>query len=288
MPREWPARGQSAPDFWDVMLRQYIDEPDVAAAAAITALQADKAPLASPAFTGNPTAPTPAAADNDTSIATTAFVKAAIAAIVGGAPATLDALNELATALGNDPNFATTMANSLAAKAPLASPTFTGDPKAPTPAAGDNDTSIATTAFVKAANDALVVGTGSLVTLYEGPVTYDHSAGASAGVLPGMGPHLVTVPAGRLLRLKVSFPKLLLLANGGMQLWSSIGGSTEGRYWYNANAGGVEVSDYLLQEYVGDGSQVSLSVNCIRLGAGGNVRGIAGQQGPRLTYQITR
>lgn len=76
-----------------------------------------KAPLASPAFTGNPTAPTPATADNDTSIATTAHVHAVVAALVDSAPGTLDTLNELAAALGDDPNFATTIANSLATKA---------------------------------------------------------------------------------------------------------------------------------------------------------------------------
>lgn len=80
-----------------------------------------KADLASPALTGNPTAPTPAPGDNDTSIATTAFVQA-VAALL----------------------------------APLASPALTGNPTAPTPAPGDNDTSIATTAFVTAAIAALV------------------------------------------------------------------------------------------------------------------------------------
>lgn len=60
------------------------------------------APRASPAFTGTPKAPTPAQTVNDTTIATTAFVKAAIAALVGSAPATLDTLAEIATALGND------------------------------------------------------------------------------------------------------------------------------------------------------------------------------------------
>lgn len=104
--------------------------------------------LASPAFTGNPTAPTPAAGDNDASLATTAFVQNAIAALVASAPGTLDTLNELATALGDDPNFATTMTNALAAKAPLASPGFSGTPTAPTPGAADNSTKLATTAFI--------------------------------------------------------------------------------------------------------------------------------------------
>lgn len=110
-----------------------------------------KAPLASPALTGTPTAPTPAAGTNTTQIATAAFVQAALAALVNGAPGALNQLNELAAAMGNDPNFATTMLNSLALKAPLESPALTGSPTAPTPAAEDADTSIATTAFVRAA-----------------------------------------------------------------------------------------------------------------------------------------
>ena len=80
---------------------------------------AEYAPLASPGLTGKPTAPTAAQASNDTQLATTAFVKAALAALVASSPAALDTLNELAAALGNDPNFATTMTNALAGKQPL-------------------------------------------------------------------------------------------------------------------------------------------------------------------------
>jgi hypothetical protein len=85
----------------------------------VTDLEADiaflgtyKAPLASPVFTGDPTAPTQAFSDSSGRIATTAFVKGQ-------------------------------------AYAPLASPVLTGDPQAPTPVLTDNDTSVATTAFVK-------------------------------------------------------------------------------------------------------------------------------------------
>lgn len=81
----------------------------------------------------------------------TAISSAVTAAIIDSAPGTLDTLNELAAALGDDPNFASTITSALAAKAPLASPVFTGNPQAPTPTAGDNDTSIATTAFVQTA-----------------------------------------------------------------------------------------------------------------------------------------
>lgn len=75
------------------------------------------APLASPNFTGDPTVPTPAAGDNDTSIANTSWVRARLAELVDSAPALLDTLNELAAALGDDPNFAATVTASLATKA---------------------------------------------------------------------------------------------------------------------------------------------------------------------------
>ena len=95
-----------------------------------TALDA-KAPLASPALTGTPTAPTAAAATNTTQVATTAFVRAEVAALVNSAGSTLDTLGEIATALGNDANLSTTLTNAIALKAPLASPTFTGTVTAP-------------------------------------------------------------------------------------------------------------------------------------------------------------
>lgn len=75
-----------------------------------------RAPLASPSFTGTPTAPTATTGTNTTQLATTAFVQAAISALIDAAPAALDTLNELAAALGDDPNFATTVTTALAAK----------------------------------------------------------------------------------------------------------------------------------------------------------------------------
>lgn len=83
-----------------------------------------RAPLASPALTGTPTAPTATALDNSTKIATTAYSDAAVGV-------------EVSARIAAD-----------AAKAPLASPTLTGNPLAPTPSVDDNDTSIATTAYV--------------------------------------------------------------------------------------------------------------------------------------------
>ncbi|HDV1416334.1 TPA: phage tail protein [Escherichia coli] len=114
------------------------------------------APKASPTFTGTPKAPTPAAGNNTTQVATTAFVQAALTALINGAPATLDTLKEIAVAINNDPNFSTTINNALALKAPLSSPALTGTPTAPTAAQSVNNTQIATTAFVKSAIAGMV------------------------------------------------------------------------------------------------------------------------------------
>jgi hypothetical protein len=155
------------------------------------------APLASPALTGDPTAPTPATSDNDTSIATTAFVKAqayaplASPALTGTPTAPTAATSTNTTQLAttafvkaqpfaplaspaltgtptaptaatstNTTQLATTAFVQAQAYAPLASPAFTGDPTAPTPPALDNDTSIATTAWVRA-NGGRVVKTAT-------------------------------------------------------------------------------------------------------------------------------
>jgi len=109
---------------------------------------ANKADLASPAFSGNPTAPTPPANDNDTSIATTAFVQGAVPA-----PATANPLQAGTAAPGTSLKFAREdhIHPVDVTRAPINSPGFTGNPTAPTPSPGDNDTSIATTAFVTAA-----------------------------------------------------------------------------------------------------------------------------------------
>ncbi|AEE55551.1 TPA: phage tail protein [Escherichia coli] len=114
------------------------------------------APKESPTLTGTPKAPTPAEGNNTTQIATTAFVQAALMALINGAPATLDTLKEIAAAINNDPKFSTTINNALALKAPLSSPALTGTPTAPTAAQSVNNTQIATTAFVKSAIAAMV------------------------------------------------------------------------------------------------------------------------------------
>ena len=122
-----------------------------------------KADLASPALTGTPTAPTATAGTNTTQIATTAFVAAAIAAIVDSSPAALDTLKELATALGNDANFSTTMTNALAAKAAKTNDTITVTNADPTSAF--NVRNIKATATDPGASSSLT--TGQILLVYE-------------------------------------------------------------------------------------------------------------------------
>lgn len=92
------------------------------------------------------------AADSDARLATQkavrAHIAAAVADLVGSSPATLNTLAEIASALGNDPDFAATLTTALAAKAPINSPALTGVPTAPTAPAGTATTQIATTEFV--------------------------------------------------------------------------------------------------------------------------------------------
>ena len=82
--------------------------------------------FSNPTFTGVPTAPTATAGTNTTQLATTAYVRTAVADLVGTVPGALDTLDELAAALGDDASFATTVTTSIGLKAPLESPAFTG------------------------------------------------------------------------------------------------------------------------------------------------------------------
>jgi hypothetical protein len=127
-------------------------------------IDATRAPLVSPIFTGAPAAPTATVGTNTTQLATTAFVATTVANLVNTAPATLDTLNELATALGNDANFSTTMTNQLALKAPLASPIFTGTVTAP--AFSGNATS--TTKLVTARTIAISGDVTGTATSFDG------------------------------------------------------------------------------------------------------------------------
>lgn len=99
--------------------------------ASVSGLLTPYALLNSPSFSGTPTAPTASSGNNSSQIANTAFVRGEISSLVGSAPSTLDTLNELATALGNDPNFATTITNSLSNKVSKSGDIMTGNLTAP-------------------------------------------------------------------------------------------------------------------------------------------------------------
>jgi hypothetical protein len=199
------------------------------------------APLASPVFTGNPTAPTPTAGDSDTSIATTAFVNSAISASGNGAvwgsiTGTLSAQADLQTALNAKQNLLTNSAGLLAALSDetgtglsvfSASPAFTGNPTAPTPTAGDSDTSIATTAFVNSAISAsgggTVTGTGS-----QNYVTKWNSTGT--GIVDS---HIIDLAAGYV-GIGTTTPQYLLEV-GGMGFFGKSTGGAAGSIRFSDN-----------------------------------------------------
>ena len=140
---------------------------------------AEKAPKASPALTGTPTAPTAAAGTNTTQIATTAFVKAAVdAKTVPSASSTSPKMDGTAT-VGTETAFARGdhIHPTDTSRAPLASPALTGTPTAPTAASGTNTTQIATTAFVQGAvsdiKPIVKVSCGTFSTL---PITVNSSS----------------------------------------------------------------------------------------------------------------
>jgi hypothetical protein len=164
------------------------------------------AELNSPIFTGNPQAPTPLTGDNSTSIATTAFVKGQNYVTAVTAPVTsVFGRTGAIVATGGD-----YIVSQVTGAAPLASPTFTGDPKAPTAAPGDNDTSIATTAFVQAAvgsNSAILAH--SVTTCSLCPVAYSN---ASTTIIS----HAVTFPSsGCPCRIFARYIFYLTTANSG-------------------------------------------------------------------------
>lgn len=110
----------------------------------IDALIQLRAPLASPALTGAPTAPTQITSDATTKIATTAFVQNFVAAGIAGVTSFNGRTGVVAPTTGDY------AVGNITGAAPLASPALTGTPTAPTPGTSDNTTTVATTAYVKA------------------------------------------------------------------------------------------------------------------------------------------
>lgn len=200
--------------------------PSAALAQTIRTLGYTPAPIDSPVFTGNPQAPTPADGDDDTSIATTEFVKNQdyVTALTAPVTSVFGRTGDVVAANGDYD------VSEVTGAAPLASPTFTGDPKAPTPAPGDDDTSIATSAFVKAAIDVAVsilapasVGinnqTGTTYTLVLGDAnTVVELDNASAITL--------TVPTNASVAFPVGTPVYLMQYGAGQVTVAAAGGVT--------------------------------------------------------------
>lgn len=172
-----------------------LEVTDIVVQSVLNAALALKANLASPNFTGTPTAPTATAGTNTTQLATTAFVAALGALKANLASPTFTGTPAAPTAAAgtNTTQIATTafVAALGALKANLASPTFTGTPAAPTATAGTSTTQIATTAFVAAAITAGVVASAAKLTTARtlqvnlastAAASFDGSANASPGV----------------------------------------------------------------------------------------------------------
>jgi hypothetical protein len=151
-----------------------------------------KSPIASPTFTGTPAVPTASASTNTTQVASTAFVRTEVANLVDSAPGSLDTLNELAAALGDDASFSTTVTNSIALKAPIASPTFTGN----FTSVGIDDNADATAITIDSSEN---VGIG--VT---NPSSFDDEAERLV-VGTGSGHQGITIYAGTTSRAKIHF-----------------------------------------------------------------------------------
>ena len=159
-------------------------------------------------------------------LANKSYVDTQVSALVDSAPATLDTLNELAAALNDDANFATTVTNSLALKAPLASPALTGTPTAPTASANTNNTQIATTAYV----DSAVSGASGTYSNTNVDSHLNTSTASSGEVLSWNGSDYDWVAQSS--------------GGGGASVTTSDAAPSSpsaGDLWYNTNAGGLFV-----------------------------------------------
>jgi hypothetical protein len=154
-----------------------------------------KANLDSPTFTGTPTLPTgtiattQTAGNNSTAVATTAYVQTAVSNLVDTAPEALNTLNELAAALGDDANFATTTATNLGLKAPLASPTFTGTVTVPTPV---NNTDASTKAYVDSTASTTAGTASTALTDHEADTTNIHGIADTSILVTTTGTQTLT------------------------------------------------------------------------------------------------
>lgn len=245
----------------------------------------DLAPLDSPAFTGTPTAPTPPAVDSSTRLATTAFVGGATAdAVEGPATATDSAIALFDGATGKLIKDSAVLLTSLA---PLASPALTGSPTAPTPAAGDSDTSVATTAFVQD-EFAARVAAGSYFSAHNNGVAQSIPSGAftqlnfsteAYDVGSDFAANAWTPPAGRLVTMKgaVAIATVAAAANYTVAIFKN-GAEYKRGTMYTSNQVGTQVVTVVCDDVPNGTDVYSLRVYQ-STGAAQNTNG-----GANLTY----
>ncbi|WP_155122393.1 gp53-like domain-containing protein [Burkholderia ubonensis] len=194
------------------------------------------------------------AVDPHPQYATKANLAQRLAELIGQSPAALDTLKELADALGNDPNFATTVMNALALKAPLDSPMFIGKPSAPTPPQFDNSAMVATTAYVRGAlgNSAGLLIVNSAETLTAAAAGKLILLGGATG-FPLTLPPISSVPTGTVIEVQNIQPSgcsivpsgtdVLQSGNGTFGSYTGIGPGWSGRFVANK----VNAAPYLWQ-----------------------------------------
>jgi hypothetical protein len=151
-----------------------------------------------------------------------AKIAAAVSALVNASPTTLDTLAELAAALGNDKDFAANVMTALALKAPMASPALSGNPTAPTPPQFDNDTSLATSEFVKKSgiqhSGPILIAATKVLSAAEAVGNLIVASGTSAGINVTL-PLVSSCPAGSVLTfLNSSAFDVTVVRNGTDQI----------------------------------------------------------------------
>lgn len=234
------------------------------------------APNISPAFSGQPTAPTASPGTNTTQIATTAFVQSLLAGKANTSSPTFTGQPKAPTAPAgtNTTQLATTafvrraVDVSLADKANTDSPTFTGEPKAPTANFGDNSTKIATTAFVQSAVQP------SAVTLYVNATTGSDTTGDGTQSAPfkTIQKAIDTFPHGVLCTLYVApdtYNEAIVISGKIVTIRSTAGAGSTIYNHYNGS-----IVDYALT--VTDGSVVTLRGNFTFWSTGGTIQTING------------
>ncbi|HWR07089.1 MAG TPA: hypothetical protein VN379_09470, partial [Sporomusa sp.] len=246
---------------------------DVAATnvqAAIAELASEKAPKASPALTGTPTAPTAVVGTNTTQLATTAYVVAAIANLIASAPGALDTLNELAAALGDDPNFAATMTNLLAGKQPLDA-TLTALAALTTAAnqmvyATGSDTFATTTltAFARTLLDD-ANATAALATLGAAPLASPALTGIPTAPTPAAGTNTTQVATAAFVQAAVS------ASSSGISGFSNLKILVTGNSAATITANAISLLNAVKNQYIA--SSVSLALNTAITGANGRDTG---------------